>query len=40
MQYEVVKNTVDRFNVNIIDENTINENSKISGEIKIELKDE
>jgi len=40
MQYAVVKNAVDTFNVNIIDENIINENNKISGEIRIEIKDE
>ena len=40
MQYTVVKNAVDTFNVNIIDENIVNENNKISGEIKIEIKDE
>lgn len=40
MQYVVVKNAVDTFNVNIIDENIITENNKISGEIKIEIKDE
>ena len=40
MQYAVVKNAVDTFNVNIIDENIISENNKISGEIKIEIKDE
>ena len=40
MQYTVVKNAVDAFNVNIIDENILNENNKISGEIKIEIKDE
>ena len=40
MQYTVVKNAVDAFNVNVIDENIINENNKISGEIKIEIKDE
>ena len=40
MQYTVVKNAVDTFNVSIIDENIINENNKISGQIKIEIKDE
>ena len=40
MQYTVVKNAVDAFNVNVIDENILNENNKISGEIKIEIKDE
>ena len=40
IQYAVVKNSVDTFNVNIIDENIITENNEISGEIKIELKDE
>ena len=40
LQYAVVKNAVDTFNVRIIDENIINENNKISGEIKIEIKDE
>ncbi len=40
MQYAVVKNAVDTFNVNIIEENIIRENNKISGEIKIEIKDE
>ena len=40
IQYAVVKNSVDTFNINIIDENIITENNEISGEIKIELKDE
>ena len=40
MQYTVVKNAVDAFNVNVIDENILNENNKISGEIKIEIKGE
>ena len=40
MQYTVVKNAVDTFNVSIIDENIINENNKISGQIKIEIRDE
>ena len=40
MQYTVVKNAVDTFNVSIIDENIVNENNKISGQIKIEIKDE
>ena len=40
MQYTVVKNAVDTFNASIIDENIINENNKISGQIKIEIKDE
>jgi len=40
MQYTVVINAVDTFNVSIIDENIINENNKISGQIKIEIKDE
>jgi hypothetical protein len=40
MQYTVVKNAVDTFNVKFIDENIVNENNKISGEIKIEIKDE
>ena len=40
MQYTVVKNAVDTFNVSIIDENIFNENNKISGQIKIEIKDE
>lgn len=40
IQYAVVKNSVDTFNINIIDENIITENNEISGEIKIKLKDE
>ena len=40
IQYAVVKNSIDTFNINIIDENIITENNEISGEIKIELKDE
>jgi len=40
IQYAVVKNSVDTLNINIIDENIITENNEISGEIKIELKDE
>ena len=40
IQYAVVKNSVDTFNIYIIDENIITENNEISGEIKIKLKDE
>ena len=40
IQYAVVKNTVDTFDINIIDEDIINENKEISGQIKIELNNE
>ncbi len=40
IQYAVVKNTVDTFDINIIDEYIINENKEISGQIKIELNNE
>tara|TARA_B100001248_G_scaffold259559_1_gene245843 strand:+ start:5683 stop:6840 length:1158 start_codon:yes stop_codon:yes gene_type:complete len=40
IQYAVIKNTVDTFDINIIDEDIINENKEISGQIKIELNNE
>ena len=40
IQYTVVKNTVDTFDINIIDEDIITENKEISGQIKIELNNE
>jgi hypothetical protein len=40
IQYAVVKNTVDTFDINIIDEDIITENKEISGQIKIELNNE
>ena len=40
IQYAVIKNTVDTFDINIIDEDIITENKEISGQIKIELNNE
>ncbi|MFL2700638.1 MAG: hypothetical protein ACJ0FE_01790 [Gammaproteobacteria bacterium] len=40
IQYAVIKNTIDTFDINILDEDIITENKEISGQIKIELNNE